>query len=100
MAASHEEAAVANGGDAVFFFAATIDRHAFANQIVVADDDLCFAAAVADILGITTQHSARKNAIAAAERHLTHDRDVGDELRAAANADERTDDAMRPYFHV
>ena len=40
VAAGHDEAVAAERGDAVFLFGAAIDRHAFADDVVVADDHL------------------------------------------------------------
>ena len=42
VAAGHDERVAAERGDAVFFFGAAIDRDAFADHVVVADDDLAY----------------------------------------------------------
>ena len=59
VAAGHQEVLVADPRDAVFFFAAAIDRHAFADDVVVADDDLRVAAGVADVLRLAADDDVR-----------------------------------------
>ena len=63
VAAGHDEAVAAERGDAVFLFAAAVDRHAFADDVVVADDHLRVAAAIADVLRIAAEHGAGKDAV-------------------------------------
>ena len=60
VAAGHQEVVAAERRDAVFFFGGAIDRHAFADDVVVADDDLGVAAAVADILRLAADDDAGK----------------------------------------
>ena len=64
---------------------------AFANQVVVADDHLGVAAAVADVLRLAAKHDARIDVIVAADRNPAHDRDVIFQPRAVADADVGTD---------
>src|SRR5262249_35464561 len=73
-----------------------IDRDTFADHVVVADDDLGVAAAVADILWVAAEHGAGKNAIVLTNRNAAHDRHAVDQVRASADVSLWTDDAKRP----
>ena len=72
--------------DAIFFFAAAIDRDAFANDVAVADDDLRVAAGVADILRLAADDDVRIDDVIVADRHVAHDRDGIQQPRAALDA--------------
>ncbi len=100
VAAGHEEVVVPDGGDAVFFFAAAIDRHAFADQVVIADRDLRVGAAVADVLRFAADDHAGINVVVLADGDVAHERDVVLQPRAAADPDIRPDDAERPDFDI
>ena len=76
VAAGHQEILVADPRDAVFLLAAAIDRHAFADHVAVADDDLRVAAGVADVLRLAADDDVRIDHVVAADRHVAHDRHV------------------------
>ena len=71
--AGHEEVVAADRGDAVFLFGGAVDRDAFANAVRVADDDLRFAAAIADILRLAADDDAGIDVVVLADRDVTHD---------------------------
>ena len=100
VAASHEEVVVADGGDAFLLFGGAVDRHAFANDVVVADDDFRVAAAVGDVLRLAAEDHVRIDVIVAADRHVAHHGDVVFQSRAAADAGFRPDDAVRADLDV
>ena len=63
VAAGHQEIVAADRGDAVLFLGAAIDRHSFANHVMIADDHLRVAAAVTQVLGLAADHHARVQVI-------------------------------------
>ena len=91
VAAGHQEILVAEPRDAVFFFAAAIDRHAFANDVAVADHDLGVAAGVADVLRLAADHDVRIDDVIVADRHVAHDRHGVQQPRAALDPRMRAD---------
>ena len=98
VAAGHQEILVADPRDAVFFFAAAIDRDAFADDVAVADDDLRVAAGVADVLRLAADDDVGIDDVVAADRHVAHDRDRVQQPRAALDAHVRADDARTGRF--
>ena len=98
--AGHQKIVAADRRDAVFFFGGPVDRDRFADHVVIADDHLRVAAAVAHILRIAADHDAGKEMIVLAERHVAHQRHVVFQLRAAADAHLRADHAERPDLDV
>ena len=87
-------------GDAVLFFAAAVDRHAFANRIAVADNDLRVAAGIADILRLAADHDVGINQVVVADGDAAHDRHAIEQPRAAFDLHVRADDRKRADFDV
>ena len=87
VAAGHEEVVVADAGDAVFLFRGAVDRDALADDVIVADDHLGFAAAVADVLRLAADDHAGIDVVALADGDVAHQGDAVFQPRAAADAD-------------
>ena len=100
VAAGHEEVAVADAGDALFLFRGAVDRHALADDVVVADDHLRVGAAVADVLRLAADDDARVDVVAAADGDVAHQGDVVFQPRSAADPHLGTDDAERADLDV
>ena len=100
MTARHDVAMAAERRNAVFLLGATIDRHTFADQVVIADHHLRIAAAIADVLRIAPDDSHRKNAVMLADRDTSHDGDVVQQASSAADAGLGADDAQRADLDV
>ena len=64
----HQQVVRADAGDALLFFAAAVDRHAFAKDVIVADLDAGRAASERDVLRFAADDRERMDDIALAER--------------------------------
>ena len=95
VGAGHEKVVAADDRHALFFFGRAIDRDRFANHIVIADDHLRVAAAIAHVLRMAADHDAGKQMVVLAERHAAHQGHVVLQPRAAADPYVRTDHAER-----
>ena len=82
--------------EARLFFGGPIDRHSFADDVVIANHDLGIGAAVADVLRLAPQHGPGENSIVLSDRDAPHHGDAVDQVRAATDADLRPNDAERP----
>ena len=85
MTAGHEEVAAPHDGHAVFLLRGPVDRHPFADDVVVANLHARVAAAVADILRIGTDDGIGKDPVAGPDPHAPHHRDMILEDRAGAD---------------
>src|SRR5207244_4540567 len=95
MAAGHDERVAAERRYAVFFFGAAIDGDSLADDVLVAHYGLGVGAAVANVLWLTAQDSARKDSIVLADRNPTHNRHVIQQVRSATNPRLGTNHAER-----
>ena len=100
MAAGHEKVTVADTSDAVLFLGRTVDRDAFAYDVVIADHDLGIAACIAEILRLRSDHRARIDAIAKPQRSAAHQRHAVLEPRSSSDPNLRPDYAEGTNFHI
>src|SRR6478752_10173746 len=100
MAAGHEEIGIADGRRSVLFFAGPVDRHAFAENISVADYYSRIGAAVADILRLGADHHAGEKMVVLAQRDTAHQRDAVFELCTVADFDIGANHAEWTDVHV
>jgi hypothetical protein len=94
MAARHEVAIVANGGDAILFFGGPIDRYRLAKYVPITDDDLSGRALVAEVLRFRPDDHAGKQMIVSAERRIARQGDIILKPSAASDLDVRANDAV------
>ncbi len=100
VAASHEIIVAAHRRDAVFLFGGPVDRHPFADHVVIADNDLSVAAAVAQILRFAANDHAGAEVIIFAQRDVPHQCDMIVEPRSASDPHMGADDAEGPDLHI
>ena len=93
VAAGHDEVVIADGRNTLFLFGAAVDRRALANHVVVADDDLRVAAAVAEVLRIAADHHAWIDVVVLTDGDVPHQGDAVFEPGTASNAHVGADDA-------
>src|SRR5690606_7546835 len=98
VAGGHQVAVAADAGGTIFLFGAAVDRHRFANHVVVADLDARRAAAVAQVLRFAADDNARMDFVVASDGHVTSDLHVANKSRAAADPDVGPDRAERTDF--
>src|SRR5262249_48125197 len=84
----------------VFLFAATVNRHTFADDISVADNHLRIAARVTYVLRFAADDNIWINDVVAADRDVSHDGHVVQNARAARYANMRADDRERSDFDI
>ena len=96
----HQQVVRADAGDPLLFFAAAVDRHPFANDVLVADLDAGRAASERDILGFAADHRERMDDVSFAERGHALNAGMGDQASAAADLHVGPDDAVGTDFHV
>ena len=99
MAASHQIAVTADGGDSVLFFRGAVDGDRLAKDITVADDDLGGGPLVTKILRFSTNHNTGEKVVLAADGTVPCQRDVIFQPRAVANFGIRTDHTMMANAH-
>ncbi len=95
MATRHDEGVAAESRDASLLFRAAIDRDAFANHVLISEDDLGVTAAIANVLRLAPNNRAGENTVVLADRDMSDDGHAIDQLSAAADANVRSDDAER-----
>ena len=100
MAAGHEKIGVADGRGSVLFFASPVDRHAFAENVSVADDHSRIGAAVADILRLGADHHAGEKMVVLTQGNAAHERDAVFELCAVADFDIGANHAEWTNVHI
>ena len=100
MGVAHQEVIVAKTSDAVFFFAGTIDRDAFAEGVVVADFDTGVAALVAEILWLCADDNVWVQDVVVTDRHVAHERNIVEKARTAADFCACSDSAKGTDFYV
>ena len=94
--AGHQIALVTNAGDAVFFFGASIDRHRFAKDVAIPDDDLRRRALVAEVLGFTADDAAGKEVILTSDGRMSGDRHMAFQTCATPDLGMRANNTKRP----
>ena len=91
----HKVTIAADSRIAVFFFRRSIDRYIFSNHVSITNDNPGFRAFVADILGLTTNHSTRTDPVALTHGHMPEQRDIVLQNRSATQLDIWTDNTKR-----
>ena len=100
MRADHEEALVADLGDAAVVLGADVHGDAFADVAIGADDESRRAAAISHRLRRRAERGERIDHGARADRGVAGDMDMRDEPAAVAERDMGADDAIRTDRHV
>ena len=85
MAACHDEAATADGRDAIFLLGGAIDGHRFAKHIAVTNPDVRGRPFVADVLRFAADDAERMNHVVTTHRDATQHIHVTDQSRAVAD---------------
>ena len=100
MRVGHQQIPVVDPRDAVFFVGSTIDGHAFAELIVVADFHRRVTIVISLVLRLRSDDAAGPEAIIAADRGTTGDTDMTVELAAVTDDDVWPDDTEGANRHV
>ncbi len=94
VAAGHQIAVATQGCDAIFLLRGAIDRHRFAEDVTIADNDLRRGPLVAQVLRFGANHNSREEVIIATDGGVTGQRDIVFQPRATPDFDMRADDTV------
>ncbi len=81
------------------FVGCPINRHTFANLIMVADQGFTGSPGVFQVLGFKTNRCPRKNAIVLAQGCMAFNHDIRCNERLSPNDNMRSDHGMGPHLH-
>ena len=100
MGIGHKQAARTNGGEAAILHRATMHRAAFAEHIVVPDDDFRRLVRILFVLRRETNRAKRKESIASADVRVTVDHYMRNQLAARAENDAFPNRTERAHFNI
>ena len=97
---SHEIALASDTGDSRIFFRASIDGHAFTENVAVSNNDLGWRTLIRQILWICANNTTRKETVVAADGRVSSDRHAVFQASPSPDPRVRPNNAMMPDPNV